>query len=540
MNHSHAPGLSWLFDRWWWGLCVVLLLTTAVRWHRFEVPLERDEGEYAYAGQLMLQGVPPYVRAYNMKLPGIYLVYALVLGSLGETVWAIHFALLLTNLASIVLVFLIGRRLMDDVGGLGGAAAFAVLSVHQSVSGLFANSEHFVVLPMLAGTLWLLTALERDRLWHWWGAGVLLGTAFVIKQHGVMFIGFGAGVIALTSGTVRPVAWRTWLRRSTVYISGAVLPFVSICLWMLWAGVFSRFWFWTFTYSPHYISQVTWSQGAALLDYQLSAMGGGLCGLWLLALLGLGRILMAPALRSRWIVWVMWLLASIAAVCPGFYFRGHYFLYILPVSGLLVGAAISGMTQGADQTLARRGGIIGLIALAFGVALYRQSDILIRLSDEAVSRSVYGDNPFPEARTIAEYIQDHSRPDDTIAVIGSEPEIYFYAHRRSATGHIYTYALMETHPFAREMQREMIQEIEAARPRFIVYVNVRKSWLARPESFPHVRDWSRTYTAEHYELAGLVEITPSGTVTAWDAAVSGRALPDPDSSWLSVYRRTRN
>ena len=34
------------------------------------IPLERDEGEYAYAGQLMLQGIPPYRLAYNMKFPG--------------------------------------------------------------------------------------------------------------------------------------------------------------------------------------------------------------------------------------------------------------------------------------------------------------------------------------------------------------------------------------------------------------------------------------------------------------------------------------
>jgi hypothetical protein len=41
-----------------------------------DVPLERDEGEYAYAGQLILHGVPPYTLAYNMKFPGTYYAYA--------------------------------------------------------------------------------------------------------------------------------------------------------------------------------------------------------------------------------------------------------------------------------------------------------------------------------------------------------------------------------------------------------------------------------------------------------------------------------
>jgi len=36
-------------------------------------------GEYAYAGQLILQGVPPYKEAYNMKLPGTYAAYAVTI-----------------------------------------------------------------------------------------------------------------------------------------------------------------------------------------------------------------------------------------------------------------------------------------------------------------------------------------------------------------------------------------------------------------------------------------------------------------------------
>jgi hypothetical protein len=44
-----------------------------------DVPLERDEGEYAYVGQLILQGVPPNKEAYDMKLPGTYAAYAAIM-----------------------------------------------------------------------------------------------------------------------------------------------------------------------------------------------------------------------------------------------------------------------------------------------------------------------------------------------------------------------------------------------------------------------------------------------------------------------------
>jgi len=51
---------------------LLLLILTAVliiRVRLADIPLERDEGEYAYFGQLILEGIPPYSLAYNMKLP---------------------------------------------------------------------------------------------------------------------------------------------------------------------------------------------------------------------------------------------------------------------------------------------------------------------------------------------------------------------------------------------------------------------------------------------------------------------------------------
>ena len=38
-------------------LAAALLFSAFVRWRLGEMPLERDEGEYAYAGQLLLQGI---------------------------------------------------------------------------------------------------------------------------------------------------------------------------------------------------------------------------------------------------------------------------------------------------------------------------------------------------------------------------------------------------------------------------------------------------------------------------------------------------
>jgi hypothetical protein len=44
----------------WWALAIIVFtLVIAIRFRLLAIPLERDEGEYAYAGQLILQGIPP-------------------------------------------------------------------------------------------------------------------------------------------------------------------------------------------------------------------------------------------------------------------------------------------------------------------------------------------------------------------------------------------------------------------------------------------------------------------------------------------------
>ena len=49
------------------ALVLVLVLAAGARWRLLDVPLERDEGEYAYAAQLILRGVPSYEHVYSMK-----------------------------------------------------------------------------------------------------------------------------------------------------------------------------------------------------------------------------------------------------------------------------------------------------------------------------------------------------------------------------------------------------------------------------------------------------------------------------------------
>ncbi len=148
---------SWLF------LSLILIFVVLVRLRLLGFPLERDEGEYAYMGQLILQGIPPYMSAYNMKFPGTYAMYAIIMSVFGQNIQAIHIGLILVNCAAIFLVFLLARRLLGDAGALSATAAYAVLSLSSSILGFAAHATHFVVLPALGGVLALLSAVDKDK-----------------------------------------------------------------------------------------------------------------------------------------------------------------------------------------------------------------------------------------------------------------------------------------------------------------------------------------------------------------------------------------
>src|SRR5262249_44641161 len=152
-----------------------------------------------------------------------------------------------------------------------------------------------------------------------------------------------------------------------------------------------------------------------------------------------------------------------------------------------------------------------LFAIALIQPILLDKEIFFQVSSNQACGMIYPQNPFLESVRIADYIREHTERDDTIAVLGSEPEIYFYSHRHSAPPYIYTYGLMEPQRYAHEMQQEMIREIEQARPKYLISIAMAYSWLRRAESEQAIFTWANEYLAQNYGVDGFVNITPKET-----------------------------
>lgn len=493
---------------WWALLAIILGLVAMIRIRLLQLPLERDEGEYAYAGQLLLQGLPPYELAYNMKFPGTYAAYALIMSIFGQTIAGIHLGLLVVTAASVALVFLLGRRLMNPTAGIVAAASYAILSVSYSVLGMAGHATHFVVPPVLAGVLLLLRPVNPPSKAIVFVSGLLFGIGLLMKQPAIFFIPFGASYLFYRDYRER-LHWKQILLRNAVFVAGAILPFGITCLLLWRSGVFGKFWFWTVTYARAYGSLISFSQGVEIFVESIGRVIASGFGLWILAGLGVVACIWSGKTRSNAWFLLGFLLFSGLALCPGFYFREHYFILVLPAICLLAGVAVA-CAEDYCSHFPRPVRFLPLAAFiaAATLPLLAQKPIVLATDATAASRLIYGGTPFPEAVRIAAYLQEHSNAEDRIAVLGSEPEIYFYSHRHSATGYIYMYGLMEAHQYALQMQREMIQEIEASRPKYVVFVNDNMSWLQRENSEKLLLEWFGKYR-QNFILAGLVNIASS-------------------------------
>lgn len=507
--HKLEPQKIRTFPWHWLAISAVFFLCAGIRFHLRDIALERDEGEYAYAGQLILQGGPPYQLAYNMKLPGTYASYALIEAVFGQTSAGIHLGLLVVNAATVIMLFLLGRKLLGTLAGTCAASSYAIFSIGRNVSGLAGHATNFVVLAALPGLLLLLSAIEKDSIPRFFASGSFFGAAFVMKQPGLVFCGF-ALLYLLYVGWERRHDRVYLISRAGALAMGCVWPLGLTCLIMLFAGVFQRFWFWTFSYARAYASAVPFSLAMSELKSQAGAIFMSAAPLWIIATFGLAALLLSRPRRLQ-AVFIAGLLAfSFAGVAAGFHFRGHYFILALPAAALLCGFAVEWTTQLLDRGQARRA-VRAIPASIFALALLAtvalQRDYLFPPDVVTACRMRYPGNPFVEAKKVGEYLRDNTPPDARVAVIGSEPEIYFYSRRRSATGYIYTYPLMEDQPYAEFMQEEMMQELTRSLPDYMLFVDDYLSWLWQPgASRERFLAQVQMYLASQYELVARVDI----------------------------------
>ena len=517
-------------------IAIIVGAVSIIRWRFIEMPLERDEGEYAYFGHLILKGITPYKEAYNMKLPGIYYMYALIMAIFGQSYKGIHIGFLLLNAGTMILLFQSLKKFFNPMTGILAAGFYGLMAMSMNYLGFAAHATHFAVFYVALSLFFFSKYEENKKILFAILTGGMLGMAFLMKQQAVYFILFGGIVFLVFQFLDKPINIRKIILNTLSFSAGVFIPYILVLLLMFATGTFTKFWFWTVQYASKYASGLPWEQGKDLLNMTFSPIWEEQKWIWILAGAGAVVVLFTKISLKQKIFAICFAVFAALATTPGFYLRQHYFIVVLPATALL--AAITLDYAGRFLAQQIKINIIGL-ALPLIVLFFLFNSIVSKSkfyysTDNPVGlcKAIYGTNPFTESVEIAKYIKANSSDTDKIAVLGSEPQIPFYADRKSATGHIYTYGLMEIHDYNLKMQEEMISEIEKSKPLYMVFCNIPFSWLSKPNSPKRIFDWYGKYSQDNYNVVGMVDIPNQGPSSFYWGADAQRNPKNQNCVWI--------
>lgn len=83
--------------------------------------------------------------------------------------------------------------------------------------------------------------------------------------------------------------------------------------------------------------------------------------------------------------------------------------------------------------------------------------------------SVHIRGPSVESPVIAKRISELTSSNDYVYVAGEEPQILYYAHRRSPTRFVNSYQLLRNTPMTLSYQQEVVNDLRRNPPKVIVF-----------------------------------------------------------------------
>ncbi len=504
----------------------ILILYLALRIPLLDVPLDRDEGLFGWIGQSILRGDLPYRDVFEHKPPGVFAIYAAALLVVSPTAAGVHFALLLWNLATLLVTASVARALAGRSAGslaaLLAAFAYAVVSTSHGAQGFTASVEMLLLLPMMlsvrCGLAAVASTTARARLGALLAAGACAAATCWIKQSAfVPLLVVPALLLArgADGGSRQRVVDLAWLLVGGVAMSVVVVAFGA------YAGGFDEFWYWSFTHSAIYAEWSWDTAGANFATRLLKALGrvaADFCVPVLFAVLG------ACALRGRKGsgLAILFLVLSLAGSVHSAFLYAHYFAQMFPALAVSGAIGMAWLIQRVGWRLLWAPIALLVLAVPAGgnPAYWFAPDPI------AVSHKIVGQQAFEAAPTVALAVREATGADDSLLIYGSEPQVLFLAERRSSNPYGMAYPLTGPYPRQREFQERVWKRVEADPPVFVLLPTLPSSLLRREDTDPFLEEHLQELLARRYRPAAMVVPREPPRFEVIPLPESGEVAPD--------------
>ncbi|MBW1972444.1 MAG: glycosyltransferase family 39 protein [Deltaproteobacteria bacterium] len=512
-------------------LFFVIVVTIAIRIPSISIPLERDEGEYAYIAWAITQGDVPYKDIFDQKPPIIFYIYLLFLKIGNWNIEAIRVGMIIFTLFTMVFLFFLMKYLFDDISAVFGLASFGIMTIEPSVLGQFANTEIFTILPMVI-SIWIMVRWGASkRLYPSFFSGLMIGIAFMIKQISITIIPFLLIYIIIFNKKRE-----TLIYKLALVIFGSILPLAFFELYFYYKGSLKDFAYAVFLHNISYSFTFTLKEMIIRFWLIFKIILKADFFIWFLALIAIIYLLKEKMFKQLFLL-IAFFIFSFLGVCIGGYFRPHYFIFLFPALACLSGVGAKFIIEKLPKK-SEKIAIFILLIIIFAFPLLFYKDYLFTTSGDVICRKIFkGTNPFVEAKHIAKYIAFNSEPNERVYIIGSEPEILFYAKRKSATKYIIFYPLTYPYPDTFFKQQKVFREVKENHPKHIVFVNMKKTLLLQKGAPTYIFYESTKWINEEYLLVGAIYVKENSAKFFWDDELKKLSFQKRKKAQILVFKR---
>ena len=486
-------------------IVVLTLLAGALLAPGLPIGPSLDAAVFSHVGGRILDGVAPYVGAWDHKPPGIYLATAaaqVLLGWLGP--WTAEWLL---SLAATV--------------GLGAAVAAALARLQVTgwprtlaAAGATIVASHYLLAlggglteppatALVAWALVLVLATGPTSSAHLAGVGALVGLAALFS---VQLLPAGLVVLALAV-FLRPDGTRP--RAATAMSLGFAAPLALVAAWLAVIGVLPVAFDAVVNYSAAY--RASSGEYGPTLAAPVAAWAA-LSSLFLVApaLLGAATLSRAAPPRRRVMIGsLVWIGASLALFVVQGRFYAHYAIPLAVPLGLLAGVGL----ERVGDTLRRAGSprtravvflpLIATLAISVVTGTISAAMQIAPVADRSV-----------RMQAVAERIEHLAGA--TLLVWGNEPRLYELSGRAPTTRYSYLYPLTTPGYSTAAMVDDVARQLAANPP--AVVVDAGSDAPGQPGFLPllvdrpistdgrdlDLLDPLRTFVSEHYVLVDTV------------------------------------
>jgi hypothetical protein len=197
-----------------------------------------------------------------------------------------------------------------------------------------------------------------------------------------------------------------------------------------------------------------------------------------------------------------------AGAASGSLYNHYYLPVILPVS-LGCGGAAAWLTRRFASLQGRPARRAAILALATAPWVWPAAHGLdyLRMS-KAEFHELEGIRiPFGVSEQVGRYVAARTRPGEPIVVVGSEPQIYYYADRPACSRMVFSYPMAAPYSYSAGLRAEFIADIERVRPRYAVVVNEKFSLSEWPEYRQSFMDEVRPILERDYTLERKLDLS---------------------------------